>query len=84
MKNRFHQHAKVEPRKDSLVDFISRFSDKNKHVEFLMSIKFPGDSYATDANAMSTISSREGHQERIYPSVQGMRQAAYLAWWHYP
>lgn len=40
MKNRFHQHAKAKPRKDSPVDFIRRFSDEDKQVEFLMSVKF--------------------------------------------
>ena len=41
MKNRFHQHAKAKPRKDSLVDFIRRFSDEDKQVEFFTTIKFP-------------------------------------------
>ena len=40
MKNRFHQHAKAKPRKDSLVDFIRRFSDVDKQVEFFISVKF--------------------------------------------
>ena len=56
MKNRFHQHAKAKPRKDSLVDFIRRFSDVDKQAFQSSSMK---DSYATDANAMSTISSKE-------------------------
>ena len=30
MKNIFHQHAKSKLRKDSLVDFIRRFSDVDK------------------------------------------------------
>ena len=57
MKNRFHQHAKAKPRKDSLVDFIRRFSDVDKQVAFQSSSM--KDSYTTDANAMSTISSKE-------------------------
>ena len=40
MKNRFYQHAKAKPRKDSLVDFIRRFSDVDKQVEFFISVKF--------------------------------------------
>ncbi|MST88851.1 hypothetical protein FYJ79_04555 [Sharpea azabuensis] len=41
MKNRLHQHAKAKPRKDSLVDFIRRFSDEDRQVEFFISVKFP-------------------------------------------
>lgn len=38
--NRFHQHEQAKPRKDLLVDFIRRFSDVDKQVEFFMTIMF--------------------------------------------
>lgn len=41
MMYKFHQQAKPKPRKYSLIDFIKRFFDKDKPVEFSISIKFP-------------------------------------------
>lgn len=84
MKNKFHQHAKAKPRKDLLFDFIRRFSDEDKQVEFFMLIKFP-QGFVCDrceCHEYYLIKSK-GHQERIYPSVQGMWQAAYTPWRHY-